>query len=477
MVLLLAACAFSVSAQLGWRAGTPEPVLDGDPDFIRMYWKSWELYQSTVVEDIRSGIPPRYSAPNGQVRFDDAIAHALYAKWAVKSAPVESTLRFAVGRIDATGAAPKSVSVDTLEGVPEAAGVPILPLAIRDVCAISGNAELARDLFASAARRNAYLKAAYCELIPADAAAGRKESKRYRVPRPFSCAPQVRDDPSIGDTAEALGLLFLDSYEMRMLAKLAGNDGAATVYDSIANEFRSSLLKTWNDKLKWFAASSKDETAVEPLLLAPFWSAITAQISDKACAASKTLMNKDRFGRWLQFPTISASEPEFDGAGGVSPLDEYLTLRALLESGQRFLAGYCAENMLKGYLRAAGSDLILYSAYGSDTRDKAPFALSNSLDAGLITIAGLIEAVLGFQVDAEKKQVRWNVFRLDRHGIKNLRFGDNVVTLIAAQRDSRAGIPEITVEAEQPFKLLLTVGERTFSKQFGAGSSVWQPGQ
>ena len=59
----LAALLILHSAQLGWRAGTPEPVLETNPRWVQLYWKAWENTQKHVVEEESPGpFPARFIA-------------------------------------------------------------------------------------------------------------------------------------------------------------------------------------------------------------------------------------------------------------------------------------------------------------------------------------------------------------------------------------------------------------------------------
>jgi hypothetical protein len=73
----------------------------------------------------------------------------------------------------------------------------------------------------------------------------------------------------------------------------------------------------------------------------------------------------------------------------------------------------------------------------------------------------LIEDVLGIEVNAPEQTIRWRPRGPEKHGIRNLRMGRNVVDL---KQDGK-----YQVTAEQPFTLILVEQDRqrTFSIQAG----------
>jgi hypothetical protein len=71
--------------------------------------------------------------------------------------------------------------------------------------------------------------------------------------------------------------------------------------------------------------------------------------------------------------------------------------------------------------------------------------------SGLGPIALLIEEILGIEVDAPNQTIRWRLYPTLEHGLRNLRFGDNKVDLLA--QTTNDGDIVIQVNAERPFTL------------------------
>ena len=188
-----------------------------------------------------------------------------------------------------------------------------------------------------------------------------------------------------------------------------------------------------------------------------------------AAAALAGLFDPARYYRRTLFPSVPKSDSAYNGTFATRPLHTYLALRALIDSGMQKDAGRAAEHILSVYDSAAGPALNLYGAYGPETRTPPESAMAGNLEAGTISIAALIEAVMGIDVDAMANKVTWFVRRDDRHGLENLRFGDNVVSIVWNNG-------AIEVQCDRPFTLEVTLDSAKHSKRFDAGKSVWALG-
>lgn len=446
--------------QLGWRAGTPEPVLDGDPSFVRLYWKAWENYQAGVVEDVRAAhFPPRYLAPSGRVSFDEACLHALYAKWGWRAAPVEETMRFML-----SGVTP-SAFVLTRDGT--RVGEPMRPMGV--CMSVFGLYEITGDRKLIEATLPSLMRS-YSRLFLAAT-----ESGVRALPPELSLLTDVESDVCSGDRAEATAVLLLEASFLQKCAAVVGAKQSEGVYSRAAKEEYKRLAGLWSDTDKAFRGNDSDGNPAERVTIVPVLSVLTERFDgtfsrDITACLSDTKM----FRTPMPFPLVPRFSDAYRKDAGVFPLVQYLALRALLASGRREEAGYAAQAMLRGYLRAGGENITLFSEYGAETMGPAPGAARDSLEAGFVAIGGLIEAVIGLSASAPTNTVEWNIWRADRHGLRKLRFGDNVLSLICEARESRSSSPTIVVECEKPFTLKVTFGSSHVERRFGAGVHKWR---
>ena len=459
MLPVLAAALFA-SPQLGWRAGTPEPVLDGNPEWVQLYWKSWENLQAAILEEAEPGpLPARVITQNGAVEFDGSLGVALYARWGWRANPIVDTLSFLFQNVDQDGASSARFTAQGKEGV--ARGIPIAALAALSVYELTGNKDQLLVHLGGAHRRHDYIRSLYSFMVEPKKE-GEKPRVGYRVPPELSALPLPNESTS-EVTSEAAGLLLQDAVALAKLHRLRGAPTSATTLDKLANELSKTLASMWNpSELRY----RSNEGTPERDSIFPLFGSIGGK-APLAKEALRGLFNPNRFYRRMLFPTVARSDGAYNGTSSQRPLFSYLCLRALIDNGMHKEAGRAAEQMLGSMQAAAGANLNLYGSYGPETRDAAPGASPTSLEAGAITIAGLLEAVMGFHVEAYASKVAWMIRRQDRHGIKSLRFGDNVVTLIFDKG-------KVDVDCEKSFTLEATYDGTKRSKRFMPGKSVWE---
>jgi len=78
--------------------------------------------------------------------------------------------------------------------------------------------------------------------------------------------------------------------------------------------------------------------------------------------------------------------------------------------------------------------------------------------SGYGPICGLIEFILGFEVEAPQKKLTWRIRRLERHGIERLWFGGITASLVCEARSSAEDPCRITVDSDGDFDLVVDWG-------------------
>ena len=73
----------------------------------------------------------------------------------------------------------------------------------------------------------------------------------------------------------------------------------------------------------------------------------------------------------------------------------------------------------------------------------------------------LIEDVLGFRVNGPDDQLTWRLWLLNKHGIRNLKFGNNLVTLWCEKRETKESPVDIKGLTSSPFSLTIILEQDT----------------
>lgn len=211
---------------------------------------------------------------------------------------------------------------------------------------------------------------------------------------------------------------------------------------------------------------------------ASFWPML-AQICSEHQAARlvKNLKNPDLFWRTMPFPTLSADHPEYDKRGhywlgGVWAPTNYMIIKGLQQYGYHEFAAEASEKYLEGMYEVFKKTLTVWENYSPDSQAQGNIAKPDFVGwTGLGPISLLFENVLGIQLDALNNTIHWRMNRTDRHGIKNLRFREMVVTLIAEKRKDDSQSVKVFIEANSDFELKIYFGEKFKSLQINEGEN------
>ncbi|HEY66307.1 MAG TPA: hypothetical protein G4O02_17285 [Caldilineae bacterium] len=211
------------------------------------------------------------------------------------------------------------------------------------------------------------------------------------------------------------------------------------------------------------------------LTIAPFWTLIADVVPpDRAERLVSVLRDPARFWRAHPFPTLSANHPAYHPDGGywqgaVWPPTNYAVIKGLRQAGFGDLARQATERHLDHMMAVMRETGTVWENYAPDASQPGRPARGDFVGwTGVGPIALLIEEIIGLEVDAANQQVRW---RLDGElpvGLRNLRLGDNIISLVAEQ-EGEAGV-QVQVECVHPFRLEVITPFAEFVEQVPAGA-------
>lgn len=145
-------------------------------------------------------------------------------------------------------------------------------------------------------------------------------------------------------------------------------------------------------------------------------------------------------------------------------MTNYAVIKGLSRCGLQALARRAAENHLAQMAIVHKNTGTIWENYAPEASKPGSIAKPDFVGfSGVSPIALLIEEILGIQVDAPARTIRWCLYPDSEHGIRNLHFGDNVVSLLA--REAGPGEVAILVTAQEAFTLIVKgdAGERRFA--------------
>lgn len=194
----------------------------------------------------------------------------------------------------------------------------------------------------------------------------------------------------------------------------------------------------------------------------------------------ETLLDTSSFNRTFPFASLSAEHPEFEPEGGYWrggswPPVSYMAVKGMDLYGYRKESYEQSMKLLTGMSEVFKESGTIWEFYAADTlthgkllhkrtvANKAKEAKADFIGwSALGPVALLIEDIIGISCDAPNGEIVWHMNRSDRHGIEQLNFGDNVVSLICEGK-------RISGRCEKPFslKLIRRGGERIYHLKSG----------
>jgi neutral trehalase len=227
----------------------------------------------------------------------------------------------------------------------------------------------------------------------------------------------------------------------------------------------------WDEQQDFYFDLDIDGNRLPQRTIAAFWT-LLAEIphEDRAAKLIETLKDEKHFGTPNPFPTLSASDPDFDRTGNgyngsVFPALTFMVIKGLEKYGQSDLAREAAIKHIYYILDTLHPDAkekgSLWEAY-LPTQDGAAlwagredFNRQNYLhQAGLSSIALMIENVVGLYISLPRKTVDWIVPILELMGIENLSLKRNYITILSSK--SGRGW-EIRLESEKLYYFTINI--------------------
>ena len=220
----------------------------------------------------------------------------------------------------------------------------------------------------------------------------------------------------------------------------------------------------WDDKAGYYWDLDTSDSFVPVKTIAPFWTLLSeTAYPERAKVLIEHLCNPAEFWRPHVFPTLSADNPLYNPHGGYwrggiwSPTT-YAVIKGLSCYGERGLARKASENHLENMLQVFNDTGTLWENYSPEFPEPGNIAKKDFVGfSGIGPISLLIEEILGFDIDAPANEITWRLYPTDVHGIENLYFCDNRVSLLAQREDN--GSYRLELNSDKPFTLNTFIGE------------------
>jgi hypothetical protein len=244
----------------------------------------------------------------------------------------------------------------------------------------------------------------------------------------------------------------------------------------------------WNEADGMYYDVKVDGTQMKWKSIAAFWpmlAGITTSHQDSAMIAH--LKNPAEFWRDMVFPTLSASHDNYQTNGGywlgaVWAPTNYAVIKGLERVGADAFAYEASERYLEGLYQVYLQTGTLWENYAADkidgkfkqgVNDRRPPADCRKDFVGwtgLGPISILIENILGFRVNGVNKTLTYDLRRIDRHGIENLRMADVTTSIVTDNRSVNPKKARLTVRSDKDYTLKIIFNGSIHEYAINAGT-------
>lgn len=273
------------------------------------------------------------------------------------------------------------------------------------------------------------------------------------------------------------------------LADVIKDGKTSELYQNKAKEISQTINSLlWDNKTGFYYDLTETGKLSPTLHIGAFWTLLAGVCPpDRKSELLSHLKNPAEFWRPHLVPTLAANQPEYDPKGhywlgSVWAPTNYMVIKGLESVSEPELADSIALNFLRTVSgiyqnfkpdpekiafdeRYADDYKTLWECYSSELNEPATrwdntfYSRQDFVGwTGLVPISLLIENVLGFSISGSENTISWTIKRNDRHGLKNIRLKDQLVSLVFEKRGKKS---EVMVTCEKPFTLKIISGQKT----------------
>lgn len=308
-----------------------------------------------------------------------------------------------------------------------------------------------------------------------------------------------REHIEFGAYVDLSAQMAIFAKDLSYIAELIGNESKSQYYLQKYKQISALIQKKlWDPENNFYYDMNSEGIKLKVKTIAGFWPLIASIPSE---ADSKLLIehlkNPEEFNRPHKFPSLSADEPDYDPRGfhwrgGVWAPTNYMIIQGLHNYNELLLATDAAwnhiSNMAYVLTQFTPDSSLVDSAYHNfpfqtiwesySPEGKAPGTRWDAKKygkpeyvgwSGLGPIAMVIEDILRLEIDGANDQITWRPFLTKKHGIKNLKFGNNTISLWCEEREKSQLPFSIHGKTDSPFILKIIIENETFTIQFDPG--------
>jgi glycogen debranching enzyme len=445
----------------------PSPVLDGNPEYVELYWFCWKLAFTHLKKPLpQSGLVSNYLdesfSPN--IFQWDTIFMIMFARYGHHVFPAVQSLDNFYARQHRDGFICREIKEQNGEDYhpeweSESVNPPLFSWAEMESFRVTGDKSRFEAVAPALAKYTEWLETAR-----------KRKNTAHGLYWNNGLGSGMDNTPRRGSGWVDMSCQMVMQYkDLAAMYEVLGRDDQAAQYRARAEEIGARINKwMWNEADGLYYDVDDRGQQVKWKTAGCFWpmlAGITSPAQEEKLIAN--LKDPNSFWRRNVFPTLAADQRWYNPSGGywhggVWAPTNYAIIRGLSLTGHHDFAREATLKYLTEIYKVYKDTGTVWELYGPDR--SAPGTNGDGLTrcrpdfvgwTGDGPIAMLIENVIGLQADAVNRRLTWHLGRADRFGIERFRFGDITVSLISAPRASVTAPATIAVTADQPFTLIV----------------------
>jgi len=262
--------------------------------------------------------------------------------------------------------------------------------------------------------------------------------------------------------------MVLFARSLAEMGHILGRNEEAKKYQDDAEEL-SRLINThmWDAERRFYFDLTLAGKKAPVKSIAAFWTLLAHVASTAQAEALVAELDNPRTFRTVhRVPTLAADEPGFDPEGGywngaVWAPTERMVVQGLENYGYKKLAREIALNHLHNVVEVFKETGTLWENYAPQSVSRGKPSKGDFVGwTGIAPIAFFIEYAIGIRANAITDTITWDVRSPKRVGVENLWFGGRTVSLICEQAGAN-GKRTIKAKSNRPFHLILNLNGKT----------------
>ncbi len=480
----------------------PKPVLEDNPDWIELYYRAWELAWDKISFGTKSnGFVREYMDEgfNELIYQWDTCFMVMFALYGPELFPSLESLDNFYSKQRSDGYIQRVYSEsngeEVMEPVPEEPMInpPLFPWIELKGYHITGDRGRLENVYP--------ILKNYFEWVIGNTSSAVDKNLYYTTGLGSGMDNTPREGIAKGAWIDHSAQLALAAKSLSEIAEILNKNGDANHYYSKYDLIKSAINKNlWEEGSKFYFDMRQDSLLSATKHIGAFWTMAGMVLpSENFPELREHLVNPEEFWRDHLVPTLSADDHDYDSSGfywrgGVWAPTNYMILKGLENYGDFDLAHRIAVNHIENITsifnefspdenkiafeeRYKDGYKTIWECYSPDypapaTRWDSTFYSRQDFVgwSGLGPIAMLIENVIGLNLRADKNLIIWHIYRDDKHGIKDLRFGEQKVDLICSSEENEL---DFEIMCEKGFNLEIIWNSHIFRRKLNPGLNIF----